>query len=88
MATPATSPATITTACKDDIALMRELGMQAYRFSISWSRVLPEGKGRVNQKGLDFYERLVDGCWKTASSRWRRCITGTCRQRWTTAAAG
>ena len=45
---------------KDDVALMRELGMQAYRFSVSWSRVLPEGVGRINQKGLDFYSRLVD----------------------------
>lgn len=45
---------------KDDVALMRELGLTAYRFSVSWSRVLPEGTGRVNQKGLDFYSRLVD----------------------------
>ncbi len=45
---------------KDDVALMRKLGLKAYRFSISWSRVLPEGKGRVNQAGLDFYSRLVD----------------------------
>jgi len=44
----------------DDVALMRSLGMQAYRFSISWSRVLPAGKGSVNSAGLDFYERLVD----------------------------
>jgi len=43
-----------------DVALMRELGMKAYRFSVSWSRVLPQGKGAVNAKGLDFYERLVD----------------------------
>jgi beta-glucosidase len=43
-----------------DIALMRDLGLNAYRFSVSWSRVLPEGKGRVNEKGLDFYRRLVD----------------------------
>ena len=43
-----------------DVALMRQLGMQAYRFSVSWSRILPEGKGAVNQAGLDFYERLVD----------------------------
>lgn len=46
---------------REDIALMRELGMQAYRFSIAWSRIFPEGKGRVNPKGLDHYERLVDG---------------------------
>jgi beta-glucosidase len=45
---------------ESDVALMRELGMQAYRFSVAWSRVLPDGKGTVNSKGLDFYERLVD----------------------------
>ncbi|HEU5075726.1 MAG TPA: GH1 family beta-glucosidase [Polyangiaceae bacterium] len=43
-----------------DVALMHTLGMQAYRFSISWSRVLPAGRGPVNPKGLDFYDRLVD----------------------------
>jgi len=43
-----------------DVALMRELGLNAYRFSVSWSRVFPDGKGRVNEKGLDFYRRLVD----------------------------
>jgi len=43
-----------------DVALMKSLGLQAYRFSISWPRVLPEGRSRVNQKGLDFYDRLVD----------------------------
>jgi beta-glucosidase len=43
-----------------DVALMRELGLKAYRFSIAWSRVFPEGRGRVNQAGLDFYARLVD----------------------------
>jgi beta-glucosidase len=46
---------------RGDIALMRELGLNAYRFSISWSRILPEGTGRVNEGGLDFYRRLVDG---------------------------
>lgn len=44
-----------------DIKLMKGLGLNSYRFSISWSRVLPEGTGRVNQRGLDFYRRLVDG---------------------------
>jgi beta-glucosidase len=44
----------------DDVRLMRELGLTAYRFSISWSRVLPEGRGRINRAGLGFYERLVD----------------------------
>jgi len=45
---------------REDVALMRELGMRAYRFSVSWSRILPEGSGRVNQAGLDFYSRLID----------------------------
>lgn len=44
----------------DDVQLMHELGLQAYRFSISWPRVLPEGIGTVSQEGLDFYDRLVD----------------------------
>ena len=45
---------------REDVALMAELGLDAYRFSVSWSRVLPEGTGRVNEAGLDFYDRLVD----------------------------
>lgn len=44
----------------DDIALMRRLGLKAYRFSTAWTRVLPRGRGRVEPRGLDFYERLVD----------------------------
>ena len=43
-----------------DIALMRELGLDAFRFSVAWPRVLPQGRGRVNVAGLDFYDRLVD----------------------------
>jgi beta-glucosidase len=45
---------------KDDVQLMKALGLKGYRFSINWARVLPEGTGRVNPKGLDFYSRLVD----------------------------
>ena len=45
---------------KEDVALMKELGLDAYRFSTSWARILPEGTGTVNQAGLDFYDRLVD----------------------------
>ncbi len=44
----------------EDVRLMAELGARAYRFSVSWSRVLPTGTGAVNQHGLDFYRRLVD----------------------------
>ncbi|MEP6492093.1 MAG: GH1 family beta-glucosidase [bacterium] len=45
---------------RSDVALMRELGLQAYRFSISWSRVFPQGTGPLNERGLDFYDNLVD----------------------------
>ena len=44
----------------EDVALMRAIGLTAYRFSISWSRVMPTGRRRVNARGLGFYERLVD----------------------------
>jgi beta-glucosidase len=44
----------------EDVALMKEIGLRAYRFSISWPRIIPEGTGKVNQKGVDFYSRLVD----------------------------
>ena len=46
---------------KDDIGLMKKIGIQAYRFSISWGRILPDGVGEVNPSGTDFYSRLVDG---------------------------
>jgi beta-glucosidase len=45
---------------ESDVDLMQSLGLNSYRFSIAWGRVLPEGTGRVNAAGLDFYERLVD----------------------------
>lgn len=45
---------------REDIALMKEFGLHAYRFSIAWPRILPQGWGQVNQAGLDFYSRLVD----------------------------
>jgi beta-glucosidase len=46
---------------REDIALMRELRLDAYRFSVGWTRVLPEGRGPVNEAGLDYYDALVDG---------------------------
>lgn len=45
---------------EDDVALMASLNLKAYRFSVSWSRILPQGLGTVNERGLDFYDRLVD----------------------------
>ena len=44
----------------DDVALLRDMGLGAYRFSIAWSRIFPDGHGRLNTKGLDFYRRLLD----------------------------
>ncbi len=46
---------------EQDLDLMQSLGLPAYRFSMAWTRVLPAGSGAVNQAGLDFYDRLVDG---------------------------
>lgn len=45
---------------EEDIALMKELGIDVYRFSVAWPRIFPNGKGEVNQKGLEFYHRFVD----------------------------
>jgi beta-glucosidase len=45
----------------EDIQLMKELGLDTYVFSVAWPRVIPQGRGEVNARGLDFYERLVDG---------------------------
>ncbi|MDH4119284.1 MAG: family 1 glycosylhydrolase, partial [Acidimicrobiia bacterium] len=45
---------------RSDVALMADLGVDAYRFSIAWTRILPEGRGRVEPRGLDFYNRLID----------------------------
>ena len=49
---------------EEDLDIMTELGLQSYRFSVSWSRILPNGIGEVNQKGIDFYNRLIDGLIK------------------------
>ena len=45
---------------KEDIDLMKEMGMKAYRFSLSWARIIPDGDGEVNQKGLDFYNQVIN----------------------------
>lgn len=45
---------------EQDVALMAKLGLKAYRFSLSWSRILPEGTGKVNPAGIDYYNRLID----------------------------
>ena len=47
---------------QDDLDLIASLGIDAYRFSIAWPRLFPQGHGKLNQAGLDFYDRLIDGC--------------------------
>lgn len=49
---------------KEDIALMADMGLESYRFSISWPRIFPNGTGEVNEKGLEFYKNLIDECLK------------------------
>ena len=46
---------------EEDLDLMAQMGLKAYRFSVSWPRVLPAGRGAVNEAGLAFYDRLIDG---------------------------
>jgi beta-glucosidase len=55
---------------REDVGLMRQLGLDAYRFSFSWSRVLPEGKGQPNEAGLDFYDRLTDRLLENGIAPW------------------
>jgi len=45
-----------------DLDLIKNMGVEAYRFSIAWPRIIPDGTGPINERGLDFYDRLVDGC--------------------------
>lgn len=54
----------------EDIELMAKAGMKAYRFSVAWPRVVPDGSGAVNQKGLDFYDRLVDALLTAGIQPW------------------
>ncbi len=54
----------------EDIALMKQIGLQAYRLSISWARVIPEGTGTVNPAGLAFYDRLIDGLLAAGIEPW------------------
>ena len=49
---------------KEDIALMAEMGFKSYRFSIAWTRILPQGTGEVNPKGIEFYNNLINECLK------------------------
>jgi beta-glucosidase len=55
---------------REDIGLLRQLDVGAYRFSTSWPRILPEGRGAVNEKGLEFYDRLVDALLEAKIQPW------------------
>lgn len=54
----------------EDVALMREMKLKAYRLSLSWPRIMPSGTGEVNRKGLDFYDRLVDSLLAAGIAPW------------------
>jgi len=53
-----------------DIDIVRQLNMQVFRFSTSWSRILPQGTGNINQKGIDFYHRVIDTCLSAGVEPW------------------
>ncbi len=55
---------------REDVGLMRELGVKAYRFSVAWPRVLPKGRGAVNEAGLAFYDRLIDALLAAGIEPW------------------
>ena len=72
----------------EDVALMKELGIDSYRFSLSWPRIQPGGSGPVNPAGLDFYDRPDRPAGPTGSPRWPPCTTGIPPWPWTRPAAG
>ena len=49
---------------KEDVKLMAEMGLESYRFSISWARIIPDGDGKINKKGIEFYNNLINECLK------------------------
>ena len=55
---------------REDVALMQEFGVQAYRFSVAWPRILPEGRGAINKAGLAFYDRLIDAVLAAGIEPW------------------
>jgi beta-glucosidase len=54
----------------EDVAIMADHGVEAYRFSVAWTRILPNGTGEANPSGLDFYDRLVDACLEAGIEPW------------------
>ena len=63
-------PAIITTGGKNDIGLMKELNLNAYRFSLAWPRIFPNGDGKVNEEGAGFYDKLIDSLLEAGIQPW------------------
>ena len=70
MAIPATSQYDHYHRYAEDIALMRDLGVNAYRFSVSWPRIMPAGRGPQTQRDSRFYDRLIDGLIAAGIEPW------------------
>ena len=73
---------------KEDIALLEALNLASYRFSISWPRILPDGTGAPNPKGLDYYKRLADALLEAKIRPLPPSITGISRRDWKKPVAG
>lgn len=73
---------------QEDFALMRMLGIKNYRFSISWSRILPEGTGKVNEKAVQMYRDMILCMKEMEFVRLLRCFTGNFRMSCLKKAAG
>ena len=71
---------------REDVQIMKEIGLKAYRFSIDWSRILPGGGSM--KKACGSMMRSLTPCWKAGSSLISHCITGNCRMNCTKRAAG
>ena len=67
---------------REDFDLMQDLGMNCYRFQISWSRVCPQGDGEFNAEGIAFYDRFINDLPPAVLSRWSASTTSICRWRW------
>ena len=58
---------------EQDIELMKKMGIPIFRFSLAWTRILPDGTGKVNQAGIDFYNKVIDKCIKEGVEPWITC---------------
>jgi|GEM_PF-1934048 len=61
---------------ESDLKLLKSRNFENFRFSFSWSRILPDGTGKINEKGIDFYNKIIDTCLELGIEPWRCFITG------------